>query len=91
MIGLDRRSRAPATAVARGLAAYEKADYATALKEWSAAAAAGNREAFYRLGLLYARGQGVIANRADAARYYSQAAERGHAAAQHLRQPSNAL
>ena len=75
MIGFGKR-RDPEGAIGRGLAAYERADYAAALEEWLAAAANHIPEAFYRLGLLYARGHGVLANRADAARYYRQAAER---------------
>jgi TPR repeat protein len=35
------------------------------------------------LGLLYARGHGVLASLADAAAHYQRAAEQGHAAAQH--------
>src|SRR5215469_8546962 len=75
--------RRPRCAVERGRRAYERADYATALGEWSVAAAAGDEEASYRLGLLYARGQGVLVSLADAAAYYRRAAEQGHAAAQH--------
>jgi hypothetical protein len=37
----------------------------------------------YRLGLLYARGHGVVANLADAAGWYRRATEQGHAMAQH--------
>ena len=73
----------PEAVVDRGHDAYERGDYSAALKEWSAAAVAGDPEAFYRLGLLYARGHGVIANLADAAGWYRRAAELGHAMAQH--------
>jgi len=80
VIGFPRH---PKCAVQPGAAAYERQDYGTAVKEWSAAAAAGNPEACYRLGLLYARGHGFLANLADAAAWYRRAAEQGHAAAQH--------
>jgi uncharacterized protein len=60
-------SRKPTSAVQCGAEAYERADYAAALKECLAAAAAADPEASYRLGLLYARGHGVLANLADAA------------------------
>src|SRR5271156_4985199 len=80
---LDARLRGPGSAVERGGEAYERGDYAAALKEWSAAAGTGDPEASYRLGLLYARGHGVLANLADAAVWYRRAAEQGHAMAQH--------
>ena len=67
----------------RGLAAFEDKDYLAAFRDWSAAAASGNRDAQYRLGLLYLRGQGVIRNVPDAAVWLRQAAERGHAEAQY--------
>ena len=54
-------------------------DYAAALKEWSAAAAAGDSEASYRLGLLCARGHGCIANLADAGvRYHEREQDSSH-------------
>src|SRR5205085_8881348 len=46
-------------------------------------AAAGDPEAQYRLGLLYARGKGVLGNLGDAIAWYRRAAEQGHAEAQH--------
>src|ERR1700746_215315 len=79
----DINLRRPRCPVERGRRAHERADYATALREWLVAAAAGDAEASYRLGLLYARGQGVLASLADAAAHYQRAAEQGHAAAQH--------
>ena len=64
--------------------AYERADYRCRLQGVvSAPRSAGDPEALYRLGLLYARGQGVLANLADAAVWYRRAAEQGHAEAQH--------
>jgi TPR repeat protein len=39
--------------------AYMKGDYATALKEYRAAAAQGNVEAHHNLGLMYEKGEGV--------------------------------
>ena len=73
----------PECAVERGRDAYARADYAAALREWSAAASAGDPEALFQLGVLYARGHGVVVNLADAAAYYERAAEEGHAEAQH--------
>jgi hypothetical protein len=82
VLGFFERAH-PETAVERGREAYERNDYAAALKEWSAAAAIGDPDASYWLGLLYARGHGVVANLADAAAWYRRAAEQGHAMAQH--------
>ncbi len=77
-------SRRRRTAISRGLAAYAREDYATAFRELSAAESSGDAdaEALYRLGLLYARGGGVIANLAEALLYYQRAAQQGHAEAQ---------
>jgi TPR repeat protein len=82
VLGVFARAH-PEAAVERGREAYERGDYAAALKEWSQAAASEDPEASYRLGLLCARGHGVLANLADAAAWYRRAAEEGHAAAQH--------
>src|SRR5260370_36206254 len=60
-----------------GLKAYEKGDYATALKEWQPLAEKGAPHAQYNLGLLYARGQGVPQDYAQAANWYRKAAEQG--------------
>ena len=66
-----------------GLAAYSHGDYATALKEWQPVAEAGDPNAQYNLGLLYARGQGVPQSYQKAAEWYQKAAEQGVAAAQY--------
>jgi uncharacterized protein len=71
------------SAVERGGEAHARGDYAAAFREWSVAASAGDPEGSYRLGLIYARGHGVIANFADAAANYQRAAEQGHAEAQY--------
>lgn len=43
-----------------GVAAYEKGDYATALREWQPFAEQGNAFAQSHLGLMYVQGQGVL-------------------------------
>jgi TPR repeat protein len=43
----------------KGVEAYEKGDYATALREWSALAEQGNAIAQWSLGVMYQNGQGV--------------------------------
>src|SRR5439155_14758349 len=78
-----RRPHHAQTAAQRSGAAYERGEYGTAFREWSELAATGDPEALFRLGRLYARGHGVIANLADAARCYLGAAEQGHAEAQY--------
>ena len=68
--------------IARGIKAYQRDDYAKALRNFSAAALGGHPEAQYRLGLLYAHGHGVFRQSADAAFWYQKAAEQGHLDAQ---------
>lgn len=65
-----------------GLSAYAAGDYATAVREWSALAAAGDTEAQYSLGELYEQGRGVKQDDAAAAKWYEQAADKGHMRAQ---------
>ena len=65
-----------------GLAAYGRKNYPTALRLFTASANAGNAEAQYQLGVMFARGHGVISNVPDAVSWFRRAAEQGHAAAQ---------
>jgi uncharacterized protein len=65
-----------------GLAAAERGDYATALKEWRRLAEKGHSGALFNLGLMYANGQGVERNAEWAALLFRQAAELNHAFAQ---------
>ncbi len=74
---------APAwTGFDEGLTAYERGDYATALREWLPLAEQGHAGAQNNLGVMYAKGQGVPQDYAEAARWYRKAAEQGHAGAQ---------
>ncbi len=66
-----------------GVAAHERGDYETALREFRALAEQSDADALNYLGLMYAKGQGVPQNYAQAARWYGRAAERGDAAAQY--------
>jgi TPR repeat protein len=61
--------------------AYERGDYATALREWRSLAADGDPESQFRVGRMYARGEGERSD-VDAAKWYRMAAERGHPSAQ---------
>ena len=49
-----------------GYAAYDKGDYATAMRLWRPLADQGNAEAQYSLGLMYDNGQGVPQDYAQA-------------------------
>jgi len=65
-----------------GEKAYQGGDYATALREWQPLAKQGQSVAQYHLGLLYANGQGVPKDDAQARQWYEKAAAQGHANAQ---------
>ena len=62
--------------------AYHRGDYATALHEWQPLAKQGDAVAQYHLGLLYANGQGVLKDDAQARQWYEKAAVQGHVDAQ---------
>ena len=74
----------PATAQdhQKGVAAYKRGDYATALKEWRPLAEQGHANAQDNLGLMYTKGLGVPQDYAAAAKWYRKAAEQGLASAQ---------
>jgi uncharacterized protein len=62
--------------------AYSMGDYATALRLLRSLANEGNTLAQNNLGAMYASGQGVLKNDAEAARWYRLAADQGYAVAQ---------
>ena len=66
----------------KGQAAYDRGDYATALREWKPLAEQGHAEAQFSLGRMYANGQGVPQDDKAAAQWYTRAAEQGNADAQ---------
>ena len=65
-----------------GEKAHHRGDYAMALHEWEPLAKQGQAAAQYNLGLLYANGQGVPKDDAQARQWYEKAALQGHADAQ---------
>ena len=67
----------------RGVDAYEKGDYATALREWEPLVEQGIAVAQYSLGVMYAEGKGVPQDYKTAHKWYSLAAEQGHVDAQY--------
>ena len=64
-------------------AAYERGDYATALREWRPLAEQSDAGAQNDLGVMYDTGWGIPENDAEAVKWYRKAAERGHAQAQY--------
>ncbi len=65
-----------------GLAAYDRAEYATALKELTRLAEGGNAKAQYRLGKIFNLGQGLPPDKKAAAKWFHMAAQQGLAEAQ---------
>lgn len=60
-----------------GLAAYDKADYASALKELEPLAKKGNAQAQNKLGRMFGLGQGVAKDPRASAEWFNLAAEQG--------------
>ena len=60
-----------------GVAAYERGDYATALREFRPFANQGYAAAQFNLGIMYDEGQGVPQDYAEALKWYRKAAEQG--------------
>ncbi|MBL0231946.1 MAG: sel1 repeat family protein [Moraxellaceae bacterium] len=66
-----------------GAAAYQKGDYAAALKEFNEAAEQGHADAQFNLGLMYRKGQGVPQDDTQAVVWFKKAAQQGYASAQY--------
>lgn len=77
-------SAGPAAAgpLEEAIAAGDRGDHAGALKIYQSLAAQGNADAEYKLGVMYANGQGVVQNYEEALKWYRSAAAQGHAGAQ---------
>jgi TPR repeat protein len=65
-----------------GQAAYQRHDYATALRVWRTLAEQGSAPAQFNLGLIYSRGLGTPQDYANAVKWYLEAANQGNGAAQ---------
>ena len=65
-----------------GQTAYQRHDYATALRVWRRLADQGSAPAEFSLGLIYSRGLGVPQDYANAVKWYLEAANQGNGAAQ---------
>jgi uncharacterized protein len=68
-------------AIDAATAAYQKQQYATALKLFEAAAQKGDREAQHTLAFMYRDGKGTKRNDAKAIAWYRKSAEQGYAPA----------
>jgi TPR repeat protein len=62
----------------KGLTAYDSGDFATALREWMPLAEQGDASAQFNLGLMYAKGQGVLQDYVRAHMWWSIAASSGN-------------
>ena len=61
-----------------GLAAAQRGDFATAMREWRPLAEAGNAVAQYNLGQMYANGEGVPEDYVQAYAWHNLAAAQGN-------------
>ena len=68
---------------AQGDNAYDRKDYAEAMRLYRQAAAMGNATAEANVGFLYAKGYGVPQDYAQSVHWYLMAAEKGQREAQH--------
>ena len=68
--------------IQKGWDAWWKKDYTTALKVFRSLANQGNATAQFKLGSMYARGEGVPQNYTTTVKWYTLAAKQGHEAAQ---------
>jgi uncharacterized protein len=66
----------------KGADAFNRRDYATALREWKSFAEQGDELAQFFMGAMYDEGLGVPQNYKTAVKWYRLAAEQGHADAQ---------
>ena len=67
----------------KGLDAYDRGDYATALREWEPLAEQGNASAQHKMGWMYENGRGVPQDYKTAVKWTRLAAEQGDADAQY--------
>ncbi len=63
----------------KGLDAFNKQDYASALREWRPLAEKGNASAQFNLGAMYDLGRGVPKDAKEASKWYRLSAEQGNA------------
>ena len=74
---------APAwTGFDEAVAAYQRGDYATAIRKFRPLAEQGDAETQFNLGIMYDHGQGFRRDDAEAVKWWRKAAEQGIAEAQ---------
>jgi uncharacterized protein len=66
----------------KGVVAYQRGNYAAALKQWRPLANQGDASAQNNLGVMYALGLGVVRDYAEAVKWYRKAANQGNVSAQ---------
>ena len=66
----------------KGMEAFNKGDFANAIKEWILFGEDGDAKAQYFLGLIYYKGKGVPQDHKTAIKWYTLSAEQGYAEAQ---------
>ena len=81
MLGLFLCGEGQAGTFEDGTAAFQRRDYATALKTFRKAAKEGHVQAQVNLGAMYDNGQGVTQDYKEAVKWYRKAAEQGNAVA----------
>ncbi len=75
---------APAKAdFVEGWRAYQRGEYATALRHWNRLAEQGDPIAQYNVGVMYDEGTGVDRDAAKVIKWWRKAADQGHVMAQH--------
>jgi clan AA aspartic protease (TIGR02281 family) len=80
---LSLAAQVAADSLEDAIVAYNRRDYATALRLFQQLADKGSAIAQFNVGTMYANGQGVAQNYAEAAKWYGLAANQGSADAQH--------
>lgn len=66
-----------------GAERHEAGEYLDAIRIWRRAATSGSAESAFRIGQMYAKGEGVVRSFPDAAAWYRRAAEAGHTEAKY--------
>ena len=81
-IGPKPAEPSPAEAVAAGLTAFQRKDYAESMRWFRIAADKGNVDAINKIAFSYKNGYGVQQDNAEAMRWYRMAADKGNVDAQ---------
>ncbi len=82
LAGLSFAAPTSAQTLTEALAAYERGDYSTAYRGFRHHAERGNAKAQAALGVMYAKGEGIPRDDAEAVRWYRRGASQGLAGAQ---------